>query len=387
MPRRFGVGVIGCGTIAQSAHLPAIAHLRDHDRVRLVAVADVRAEAAERAAALWGADFATTDYHALLDRPDVDVVVIATPEFLHAEQVAAAAAAGKHILCEKPMAPSVAEADAMLAATRAAGVVFMVGHSRRFTPRYREVHAAIERGEIGRVRFARENERRSRAMYRGLALATSAWSPDGEKTWMQSPDYSLGAVMLNAIHEVDLLRWFVGDAVTDVYAESRAVAPDTAVPDYISIQFRFAGGALAATEVVTNLPHDYPYYHHLEVFGTEGVIRADDARSTVYRETTEAGITEPLSFPTLLRVDTAYVDELRSVLDAIEFDTPLWVPPEEARQAVLLAVAAAWSAKRNAVAHIPSDFYRIGDEGGDTDLDGSTGGDTAGGDTEGGVQA
>lgn len=371
MPRRFGIGVIGCGTIAQTAHLPAIARLRD--RARLVAVADVRAEAAERAATTWEAEASYTDYHALLDRDDIDVVIVATPEFLHAEQVAAAAAAGKHILCEKPMAPSVEEADAMLVATRAADVVFMVGHSRRFTPRYRAVHAAIARGEIGQVRFARENERRARAMYRGLSLATGAWTPDGERPWMQLPQYSLGAVMLNAIHEVDLLRWFVGDEVTSVYAESRAVLPETQVPDYISIQLRFANGALGASEVVTSMPHDYPYYHHLEVYGSEGIIRADDAGMTAYRETTERGITEPLSFPTLLRNDGAYEDELRNVLDAIEHDTPLWVPPEEARQAVLIAVAAAWSSSRGQVARIRPDFYGI-----DYSNDGSNGGGDAG---------
>lgn len=361
---RFGIGVIGCGTIAQSAHLPAIVRLRD--RARLVAVADVRQEAADYCARTWGAEAAYTDYHALLARSDVEVVVVATPEFLHAEHVTAAAAAGKHILCEKPMAPSVAEADAMLGAAHAAGVRFMVGHSRRFTPRYRAVRAAIDRGEIGQVRLARENERRPRAMYRGLSLATGAWAPDGdERTWMQNPEYSLGAVMLNAVHELDLLRWFVGDDVTSVYAESRITSPDYAVPDYISIQMRFANGALASSEVVTNLPHGYPLYHHLEVYGATGIIRADDADMRTYSTYTEAGTQEPLNFDTLLHIGTAYEDELANLLDAVEHDAPLWVPPEEARQAVLLAVAAAWSSQHNQVAHIQPAFYLI-DENADT---------------------
>ncbi len=107
----------------------------------------------------------------------------------------------------------------------------------------------------------------------------------------------LGAVMLNAIHELDLLRWFVGDEVTSVYAESRAVLPDTEVPDYISIQLRFANGAFGASEIVTNLPHGYPYYHHLEVFGAEGMIRADDADLPVYRETAESGSPNRFPFP------------------------------------------------------------------------------------------
>ncbi len=362
MRQRFGIGVIGCGTIAQSAHLPAIARLRS--RVRLVAVADVRGEAAEFAARTWGAEEAYADYHALLARPDIDVVVIATPEFLHAEQVAAAAAAGKHILCEKPMAPSVEEADAMLAATRAAGIKFMVGHSRRFTPRYQAVRAAIDRGAIGQVRLARENERRPRAMYRGLSLATGTWAPDGARAWTTSAQYSLGAAMLNAIHELDLLRWYVGDDVTSVYAESRIGDASTEVPDFISIQLRFANGALAGTEVVTNLPHDYPLYHQLEIYGTDGVIRAMDPEMRTYSETTADGAREPLNFDALLHIDTAYVDELRGLLDAIEDDTPVPLPPEEARQAVLLAVAAVWSSQRGQVAHIQPDFYFTDDENG-----------------------
>src|SRR5579883_1266604 len=124
--RRLKVGLIGAGTIANSAHLPAIAQL--HDELELVAVADVRGEAAEKAAREYGAEDWYTDYRQLLARPDIDMVDICTPEFLHGEQVVAAAEAGKHILCEKPMANSLADADAMIEAARRNKVKFMVGH-------------------------------------------------------------------------------------------------------------------------------------------------------------------------------------------------------------------------------------------------------------------
>src|SRR6185312_3879961 len=132
--RRLKVGLIGAGTIANSAHLPAIAHL--HEELELVAVADVRLESAEKAAKAYGAEAWYSDYRELLARPDIDFVDICTPEFLHHEQVTAAADAGKHIHCEKPMSPTVAEADSMIEAARRNGVKFMIGHSRRFTPRY-----------------------------------------------------------------------------------------------------------------------------------------------------------------------------------------------------------------------------------------------------------
>jgi len=159
-----------------------------------------------------------------------------------------------------------------------------------------------------------------------------------------------------AIHEVDLLRWFVGDEVTSVYAESRTTDPNTEVPDFISIQMRFGNGALAASEVVTNLPHDYPLFHHLEVFGTDGAINANDPDMRTFSETTTEGTREPLNFDTLLHIDTAYEDELRGLLDAIARDTEVPLPPREARQAVLLSVAAVWSSRKGQVAHIQPDF-------------------------------
>src|SRR4051812_21858533 len=102
---RIGLGLIGCGGIARSAHLPAMAALQS--RVALRAAADPDANAARAAAAPWDAA-AFTDFRAVLDHPKVCAVVVASPEYAHAEQVVAAAEAGKHVLCEKPMAPTLA---------------------------------------------------------------------------------------------------------------------------------------------------------------------------------------------------------------------------------------------------------------------------------------
>src|SRR5215470_6176822 len=205
------VGLIGCGNIARSAHLPAMRSLRD--RVSLVAAADLNREAAQAAAAPWGAD-AYTDGREIIGRPDVDVIVIATPEAAHREWTVAAASAGKHVLCEKPMAPSLEDADAMIAACRGAGVHLMIGHSRRFTRRYMEIRRAIDRGEIGTVRLVRENERRpgTRAGAAGYYTATH---------WTGDPALSVGAALTNGIHEADLLRWFTGAEPVAVFAEHK----------------------------------------------------------------------------------------------------------------------------------------------------------------------
>ncbi len=339
----LGIGVIGCGTIAFSAHLPAIRRLRD--RLRLVATADVRAELAARAAREFGAEAHYADYRQLLARPDIAIVVICTPEFLHAEQVGAAAAAGKHILCEKPMADTLDAADAMLDAAARAGVKLMVGHSRRFTPRYRAVRAAIDRGAVGAPRLIRENERRPRAMYGALDLPVGPWAPGG-KPWTGAAAYTRGAALTNAVHETDLLRWFAGAEAESVYAESRITDPDGEVPDFITLTVRFRNGAIGATEVVNRLPPGYPYYHHLEVFGEAGLIRAADpgmVTLTDYRA--GAGLDQPLNFGALLHIEEAYVAELRALVDAVRDDTPVPLPPTEARAALALALAAVRSSE------------------------------------------
>ena len=185
MPKPLRIGVIGTGSIAAGAHLPAIAKLRG--LLELVAVADVRPEVARFVGQTYGVD-AYEDYRELLARDDVDLVDICTPEFLHAEQTIAAAEAGKHVHCEKPMASSVAEADAMIAACRRAGVRLMIGHSRRFTPRYIQIKAAIDAGEVGTVRFVRENERRPSAFTAAPPDPVAMWTAPGKSGALETVD-------------------------------------------------------------------------------------------------------------------------------------------------------------------------------------------------------
>ncbi|HEY7035830.1 MAG TPA: Gfo/Idh/MocA family oxidoreductase [Thermomicrobiales bacterium] len=345
--RPLRVGLIGAGTIALSAHLPAIGRL--NELVALVAIADVRQEVAERAASRFGAGAAYADYRQLLDRDDVDMVDICTPEFLHAEQTIAAAQAGKHVLCEKPMAATVAEADAMLDACHRAGVRLMIAHSRRFTPRYQRIRAAIDRGEIGEVRFVRENERRPRAMYEALDEPTDYWNPhaaEGDtRPWISLAGYSQGAALTNAVHETDLIRWFVGAEAVSVYAESRITDPLGEVPDFLTCLIRFANGAVGGTEVVNRLPSNYPIYHQIEVIGTEGTIRAFDSEMAPTRITGAQGTIYPANWSTLLHIGAAYEAEIRGFAEAVRRDTPLPMAPWEARQALAISLAAVASSK------------------------------------------
>ena len=356
VPQRKRLGLIGAGTIAFSAHLPAIRRLRE--QVELVAVADVREDNAQRAAREFGSDGCTAyaDYRDLLARGDLDMVTICTPEFLHAEQTEAAAAAGLHVLCEKPMAATVDEADRMLRACADAGVLLMVGHSRRFTPRYQAIRRAIDAGRIGEVRYFRENERRPRSMYDSLGLGTGYWHPADGRPWLTMAQFSQGAALTNAVHETDLARWFVGSEPTSIYAEARITEAGAEVPDMLTYTITFANGAIGASEIVNQLPRGYPYFHMTEVLGTHGRISATDPQMSPFLVADDHGLRQPANFPTLLHVDSAYVAELAGFLAAVRGEAPVPMDPVEARGAVELAVAAVKSARTGKPVALPQTF-------------------------------
>ena len=142
---RVGVGVIGAGFMG-SLEAEVLAGFPD---ARVVVVCDPRPGAAA-AARMLGADY-TPDYRAVVDRSDVQAVVVSTPEDRHEEPCLAASAAGKHILVEKPIAASVPAGEAIVAAARRAGVLLMTGFVLRFEPRYAAVKEAAAGGEIGAV--------------------------------------------------------------------------------------------------------------------------------------------------------------------------------------------------------------------------------------------
>jgi predicted dehydrogenase len=340
---KLRAGLIGTGTIAHSAHLPAMRYLR-HD-IELVAVADIRPEAAEAAVREYGAEALYSDYHELLARDDIDFVDICTPEFLHCEQVVAAAEAGKHILCEKPMAASVAEADRMIKAAKDAGVMLMIGHSRRFTDRYRHAWQAVAEGQIGNVHVVRENERRPAAMYAGLDLATGYWSPDGELPWISDPEYTQGAALTNAVHEMDLARWFAGADADSVQAESRIAGEGVSVADFLSYTITFKNGVTGAAEIVNNLPTGYPYFHMLEIYGDAGYVKAEDAAQSPYEVWHDAGMHYPANFDQLLHIDNAYIREIGWFVRAIQMGAPPPLNPWDARQALALSLAAVESSR------------------------------------------
>lgn len=204
------------------------------------------------------------DIHQALDHAHVDAVCITTPTFTHAEIAVAAARAGKHVLCEKPMALTLVEADRMIEEATAAGVVLQIGFMRRFDPAFLEARRLIEAGRIGRPMVIR-------SLTRGPGLPPR---------WACDPRRSNGMLAEVNSHDFDAVRWMAGAEVTRVYAETAATKrPDLLEEfpefyDAATVTLRLADGSLAMIEGAC--PVDYGYDARMEVLGTEGVLRIGD---------------------------------------------------------------------------------------------------------------
>ena len=191
-------GLIGAGDIARKRIAPA---LRDLPNCELVSVSRSRAGLAEGFATEFGARKWFADWREQVADPEIDAVYIATPVYLHAEQTTAAAEAGKHVLCEKPMALSVAECDRMIAASEANGVRLGIAYYRRFYPVLGRAKEIIASGEIGSVTLAQANA------FEYIDLAD-----DDPRHWFLEKVKSGGGPMMDfGCHRIELLIDLFGD--------------------------------------------------------------------------------------------------------------------------------------------------------------------------------
>ncbi|MGH7902969.1 MAG: Gfo/Idh/MocA family protein [Candidatus Dormibacteraceae bacterium] len=197
----LGWGIIGLGRSADTLMAPAITA---DPESRLAAVVSRSQEKADAFAAKHGAAAAGTDYDQMLANPEVDVVLITTPNLFHPEQAIRAAREGKHVLCDKPLAPDAAQAESVLAACQAAGVSLGTNFQTRYHTCFDEARRVIEGGEIGEV----------------LTVQVDASSGAGGWTsWRADPELSiLGAINNVAVHMYDLLRFLIGGDVTELTA-------------------------------------------------------------------------------------------------------------------------------------------------------------------------
>jgi len=294
--------------------------------VDLVAIADPDGQVAQEAAARFGAASSYTDYRELLDRTDIEAVVIATPTATHARLIAETAAAGKHIFSEKPLSMSLPECDAALAAVERAGVKLQLGFMRRFDPAYVRAHEQITQGTIGSPVLFRST---SRDPYRtSLEFARR--------------ENSGGLILDMGVHDFDLARWLMGAEVEEVQSYGGAlVYPELAEVgdiDNALINLRFTNGALGTIDVSRNAVYGYDI--RTEVLGSAGGLLIGKLQQTATLVLTREGVSHDTVPYFMERFGEAYAAEVREFASCIQQDRIPGVGGYDARQATAIGIAA-----------------------------------------------
>jgi len=265
---------------------------------RAVAVADPFEEACKKSCDELGIDRYYLDYNDVFKQEDIHAVVVATPTKYHCDIVKRAADAGKHILCEKPMAMNVRECDEMIEAAERNGVNLQLGFMRRFDANFIAAKQAIERGEIGEIVHIR-------SLTRG---------PSKPQEWMYDIEKSNGPLAEVNSHDIDCIRWLAGSDLEHVYAlagnyRNKEIAGEwPSFYDNVVLTGRFENGILATIEGAQYVK--YGYDARVEVLGTEGVIHIGKQDAYGYRAVNkEAGIHTPFVSSWTELFSQAYLNE------------------------------------------------------------------------------
>ena len=231
---------------------------------KIIAVCDPVGSVAEEAAKELGVALSYKEYEDVMRNPEIDAVIIACPTKFHKEIAVAAARAGKHIFCEKPMAMNEEECDEMIAAAREHKVKLQIGFMRRFDESFQEAKRIIEAGEIGEVVSVRSHTR----------------GPSKPKEWMYDISVSNGPLGEVCSHDIDTVRWFTGSEISSLYViggnyRNKEIAEK--YPDFydnVIMSVEFENGMQGIVEGAQYV--QYGYDARVEILGTEGVISLGD---------------------------------------------------------------------------------------------------------------
>lgn len=318
------VGLLGAGRIA-GVHATAIS---SHPGSTLVAVSDINTAAAEKIAAQYGAEARGTD--AILNDPEIDAVLIATSTDTHSDLIERATAAGKAVLCEKPVDLSLARAQACQKAAAATGRPVMIGFNRRFDPNFAALKGAADAGEIGKLEL----------------LSITSFDPAPPPVAYIKVSGGLFRDMM--IHDFDMANFIMGAAPVSVTAVGSSIVDaeigaagdvDTAV-----VTLTYADGRIA---VIKNSRRAvYGYDQRLEVLGADGLLQAQNMLENTVVKSTTGGVTgaKPTYF-FLERYMPAYAAEWAAFVAAVAEGKPLPVTLDDGVAALAMAEAATLSAK------------------------------------------
>lgn len=315
-PARAGFALVGAGVFGQR-HAQAYSR---HPAVDFVAVCDLDGERARSIGAQYGARTVYTNLEEMLANPDVRAVSVATPDNAHREVALACARAGKHILCEKPLATTVADAEAIVRAARDAGVILMVDFHNRVNPPYVAAREAIRRGDIGGP------------VYVYARLSNTTFVPQDMLKWSSHSS----ALWFLGSHTIDLVCWLLDDRPRKVYAVSRSGVLQglgVSAPDFHVATVEFRKGTVAVFENAWILPRTQPTTKDMkfEILGSEGAIYVDTShnRALEVYSAAKAAFPDLLAPPTGEHMTGFILDSIAHFVDAVTLGKPVLAGGED----------------------------------------------------------
>lgn len=251
-------GLVGIGNTVNSAWPYHYVGCKDNPKIEFVSVYDINQKKANKLAKIFKLK-PFSSYEDLLES-DIDAVLIMVPHHAHEEVVIQAAKAGKHILCEKPMATTLEECDQMIHATKKAGVKFMIAENHRFLPAHQSIYDFVNQGIIGKVFMVRS--------YEGVAETHNVNNPE---SWKAHPlKAGGGALMDMGVHKFATFNWILNDTVDSAYCwiTKQLTNLSEKAEDNAFIFLKYKSGIIV--ECVLSFTVNAPPSNQLEIYGTEG---------------------------------------------------------------------------------------------------------------------
>jgi myo-inositol 2-dehydrogenase/D-chiro-inositol 1-dehydrogenase/scyllo-inositol 2-dehydrogenase (NAD+) len=324
--RMINVVLVGAGR-AGKVHAKSLTQYLPN--ARAVGVVDSTTETLHATANEFGIEARHTSLEEAIGKLQFDAVVITTPTFTHKDLAVQAAQAGKHVFVEKPMALSLAECDAMIAAANDNGVILQLGFMRRFSPEFVSAYERIQAGEIGTPTLVK----------------SLTHGPGLPPPWARDLETSNGMLAEVNSHDWDCVRWLMGSNPSRVYAEVaniKGASRDVHTPHFYDtaiVNVRFENGGLGSISGVC--PCDYGYDARVEIIGEKGIMQIGEMQGQpiVVCTNRDTGLITPIFRTWPQRFEWAYIREMEHFVSCITNGTPPKVGGEDGRWAVASVLA------------------------------------------------
>jgi len=339
------LGIVGTGNRGR-AHIAAIKAL---PRYQIVALADPTPDSLDRASSLVPGAKTYSYYHKMLAEQNLDAVIVVTPSFLHAEITVAALNHGLHVLCEKPIATRIEDANRMIDAAKKSGKLLYIGFQKRFVPAHAKLHELAAAGTIGHIEFISAN------LFRG-DWNPQSWKYTDPKTgvatnWRYLSHTEGSALLEDGIHEMDLLNWIVNDRVAYVTATGgNAVFKPRETIDHAALMVEYESGVKLSFDFCLFGANAGPQGRRLVFIGSEGIMYPENGKIAIRKrqggEVRYVDLVEPEAKVTNDRETYYQYQEFARDLTAAK---PAAVGPEAAKLAVKIMLLAERSLREHRI--------------------------------------